>query len=94
MVSELTEEQVAVLDEYIKTGFIARSTPNRRTSYSLKHIFENSRNGFYVTNNQFKAAMERCGFDPVKRSAEDWRFRISERSPAIQNTLMKMAGCS
>jgi hypothetical protein len=90
MVNDLTEEQTTILDEYITSGFIARGTPNSRTSYGLKHIFERSDNGFYVTNDQFKAAMERCGFSPVKRSELNWRFRISEKSPAIKNSIGKL----
>mgnify|MGYP000932178475 CR=1 FL=1 len=54
----------------------------KRTSYGLKHIFENSKNGFYITNGAFKGAMLECGFDykPVSSSSPNWHFNVSEKS--------------
>src|SRR5215212_2331861 len=40
-------------------GFVARS---RRDSYELKHVFERSPGGLYITDAQFRAGMWLSGF--------------------------------
>jgi hypothetical protein len=62
---ELSDEQQAAL-----CGWIARTLevdPDRRpssyhTSYHLKHVFERSPDGFYVSDEQFRCAMWLSGF--------------------------------
>lgn len=44
------------------------------TSYTMKHDFETA-GGFYVSNGAFKGAMLEAGYAPVKRGAQNWRFR-------------------
>lgn len=83
--SRLTPDEANVLCEWIKNSFIPIRTPNKNhTSYGLKHIFERSKNGFYITNGQFKGAMVECDFHPVDRYKLNWVFRISKRSPALK----------
>lgn len=50
---------------------------NRRTSYVLKHQFE--REGFYITNGQFKGAMLLAGYMPVNIYALNWCFSIHQQ---------------
>ena len=45
-----------------------------RTSYGIKHDFE--REGFYLTNGQFKGAMLAAGYDPEKANELNWTFKI------------------
>lgn len=81
----LTPDEKHELCDWISENFIHRKTPNRLyTSYGLKHIFERSKHGFYITNGQFKGAMAWCGYSPVKHDALNWVFGISEKSPAIK----------
>lgn len=62
------------------SGYISpRKTPNARTSYGIKHAFEQSEHGFYLSNGQFKGAMLAAGYPPVDEQDLNWRFRISTR---------------
>ena len=50
--------------------------PSRHTSYWLKHEFE--RDGFYITNGQFKGTkgtMSVCGYRPIAAYEQNWTFR-------------------
>lgn len=68
---------------WIRSNVLSRKTPNRmHTSYGMKHVFERL-TGIYVTNGQFKGAMQVLGFLPVNVQDRNWCFRISERSPAF-----------
>ena len=44
------------------------------TSYYLKHQFE--REGFYVTDGEFRGAMWKAGYTPVDPQAENWFFKV------------------
>lgn len=48
------------------------------TSYGLKHRFTSpsNRNGYYISNGVFKGAMVFCGFQPIDRREQNWRFKI------------------
>ena len=50
------------------------------TSYGMKHVLED-RMGLYMTNNQYKEAMLRCGFFPVDSQELNWLYRILKSSP-------------
>ena len=45
-------------------------------SYYLKHRFEESEGGFYIDNDQFKAAMAAAGFEPLRRDSLNWVWKI------------------
>ena len=69
--------------EWIRDNIIPRKTPNHRhSSYGIKHILQGD-SGIYLTNNEFKDAMMRCGFLPVDADELNWIYRISEKSPAF-----------
>jgi hypothetical protein len=66
------------LREWIAMTFAPARRANPLTSYAWKHRFEGSEKGFYVTNDQFKAAMLAAGYKPTKGTADDlnWRFKV------------------
>jgi len=80
----LTDIQKKKLCEWIGATLCHRITINKNhTSYGLKHIFEHSRNGFYVTNGTFKGAMLECGFTKHSEGL-NWSFCVTERSARRQ----------
>ena len=53
----------------------------KHTSYGLKHKFEESSQGFYVTNGAFKGAMIAAGFKTQEHdSVINLCFNVSEKS--------------
>lgn len=76
-------DQKEIVTRWIKKNILPRKTPlNEHTSYGLKHIFEWSDTGFYMTNGEFKGAMIASGFEPVKEDL-NCNYRISKKSPAF-----------
>lgn len=63
--------------------FTSKSVLNGHTSYGLKHILEHD-TGIYLTNNEFKDAMQLAGFNPVDCNELNWRYCISKQSPAFK----------
>lgn len=83
-IEELTAEQRAQIGDWIKQSLLPIASPNHdHTSYGIKHRFEKSAGGFYVTNGQFKGAMRLAGFEPVEAGEMNWTFCISKRSPGL-----------
>lgn len=81
LVSDLPEAKQKTLLNWIKRSFEPAKQVNRyHTSYGLKHIFDATPDGFYVTNNQFKDAMLLCGFEPHDKAEKNWHYRITEGS--------------
>lgn len=77
----LKQEQREILVNWIKTNLKPIKSINRElTSYSLKHFFENDKEGFYIHNGQFKDAMLECGFKPHRKKELNWFFNISMKS--------------
>lgn len=54
-----------------------KSFNNKRTSYGLKHTYENS-TGNYVGNGAFKGAMLLAGFKVKNLDSLNWVFNVSE----------------
>ena len=80
----LTPQEKEALKSWISNNLIARETFNANyTSYGLKHKFEASAQGFYVSNGAFKGAMLLCGFKVRSENTLNWVFNISQRSPAL-----------
>ncbi len=77
--SELSADERRAVLEWIAEHISPRKTPNPRTSYGIKHSFESSAGGFYVSNGSFKGAMLAAGYEPVCPEERNWRFRISTR---------------
>lgn len=82
--NELSEDEQDKVLAWIKANVKPRQTPLKyRTSYGMKHVLER-RTNIYMTNNQFKEAMLRCGFYPVQIDALNWWYSISKASPIFR----------
>ena len=76
----LSHEEQTALRDWIAANMRQARTPDPHwTSYGLKHRFEESEGGFYITNGQYKAAMLMAGYEPVDRTELNWRFRARLR---------------
>lgn len=72
----LPQAQRVVLCNWIDLNLAMTKTYNRYlSSYVLKHYFEHSPEGFYVTNGQFKGAMLREWYKPKDYNALNWVFK-------------------
>ncbi|WP_455810151.1 hypothetical protein [Clostridium butyricum] len=73
----LSVEEKNILCEWILENLnIKTNVINERiTSYGLKHKFERSKKGFYITNGCFKGAMIERGF--LHSNGVNWCFNIS-----------------
>jgi len=81
---DLPQATQDIVCHWINNNFTPRKTPlYSSTSYGLKHIL-NSNIGIYLTNNQYKDAMLRCGYKPVDAEQLNWNYCISKRSPVFQ----------
>ena len=67
-------EQKEALLGWIKDTLTTARRRHPMTSYGLKHVFE--KDGFYITNGQFKGAMLAAGHAPVDPDALNWSFRV------------------
>lgn len=56
---------------------------NGPSSYRLKHHFEYSHDGFYITNGAMKGAMLAAGFNPKEEQAINWTFQLSKKLSAV-----------
>ena len=76
----MNDQQKAELREWISANLQPRKTINLyHTSYGLKHIPERCL-GFYVSNDDMKAAMVACGFEAKQVSELNCSYNVSERS--------------
>ena len=77
--TELDNEQRSALQDWIARNIEPARRENRyQTSYGLKHLFEKSAHGFYLTNGAFKGAMLAADYQPVNLHNQNWTFRIKE----------------
>ncbi|MGZ1600115.1 hypothetical protein ACXQA1_07075 [Staphylococcus argenteus] len=85
---ELNEDKKCALMEFCNSLDKIKSFNTRHSSYGLKHVFEaeyreeleNTFEGSYITNGQFKGAMLKAGFDVKDKTQLNWHFNLSERS--------------
>ena len=80
--NKLTVSQKQILLNWCSNINKIKSINHGHSSYGLKHIFENSKDGFYITNGAFKGAMLKCNFDYrlTEPLSCNWCFNISEKS--------------
>ena len=89
---DLTQAEQEMALRWLRYNIIPTSTPlENRTSYGMKHVLQ-SRTNIYMTNNQFKEAMLRCGFFPVNTDELNWIFCISKASPIFMEQADKKDG--
>jgi hypothetical protein len=82
---ELTDNEKKALDNWIMLNILPQKPPDKNyTSYALNFFFEQTPDGFFITNKQFKEAMVRCNFLPVNKNKLNWEFRISLKSPGLK----------
>lgn len=86
LITNLSDDEQKLVLDWIHASFMPIKTVNKKhTSYGLKHLLQHE-TGLYLTNNQFKHAMLLSGYYPEKPGDRNWRFRISEKSPALKRT--------
>lgn len=78
---ELEQSQKETLLDWCNDFNKIKSINKNHSSYYLKHVFERSDKGFYITNGAFKGAMLECGFTykPISDSP-NWYFNVSQKS--------------
>ncbi len=74
---KLSDAEKQALRYWIDHSVAYSRRADSSTSYGLKHHFE--REGFYISNGQFKAAMVLAGHDPQDIYALNWIFKIKPR---------------
>lgn len=93
LIDDLLPDQRRELLEWIGEIISPSKYKNtRHSSYSLKHRFEKSDKGFYLTNNQFKDAMLTAGYSPVDQDALNWEYKIkvAEKSDDLDKLQRKL----
>lgn len=64
-----------ILTYWIEHAICGAVRYSKRSSYGIKHDFE--REGFYITNGQFKGAMLAAGYQPKSTRELNWIFKIT-----------------
>lgn len=76
---KFSDKEQETLVNYCLVAFVPSDyTLKDSSSYGMKHIFENSPTGFYVSNGQFKGAMLMAGFIPVNPHELNWNYKIDK----------------
>ena len=82
--SSLRPEVQQKVITWLKANIILRNQVNKeRTSNGISHLVQ-LRTHIFLSNNETKEAMLRCGFYPAEVDAFYWTFCISKRSPICQ----------
>lgn len=79
---KLSQEEQETLLEWCNSLDKIENISSYRSSYGLKHDFEHSPQGFYISNGAFKGAMLKAGFKyrETKTGSPNWHFNVSKRS--------------
>lgn len=81
---KLSKEVANPLDNWIKSLKPSKEYNYNHTSYGIKHYFESVSmdlfgKPFTVSNDQFKYAMYKNGFEPDNYEDKNWCFMIDEK---------------
>lgn len=71
---KLSETEKAVLLAWIERHMCSATRTDGKTSYYYKHRFEESEEGFGISNGVFKGAMKAAGHKPHKPGQKNWTF--------------------
>lgn len=81
LLEDLPKRQQKDVLRWIKDNFYIRKTPNYNYhTYRLKHILQYD-TGIYLTDNQFKDAMLRSGYEPLDKYDGSWYFCLGMKNP-------------
>ena len=83
LLDSFTEEEQRRVLSWIKENIAPAKKEFPRTSYGLKHFFQSAEGGFYMTNNQFKDAMNKAGYKPIDETELNWTYRITVKKEAM-----------
>lgn len=86
MFEKMCKNKQSVLLKWINENISPINSFSNISSYRLKHLFEESINGFYVTNGEFKGAMLRAGYKIKNLTDTNWRFNISKKSKCLRRS--------
>lgn len=91
----LTREEKLILNYWIQDCLepYQRKTfnPYGPSSYGLKHRFQYSSQGFYLTNGQFKGAMLAAGFEPHDKTKLNWTYRLGKKAGVKRELTLPIA---
>ena len=79
---KLSLDEQTQLVNWCETNLVkVKNISTYRSSYGLKHDFEHSPGGFYITNGAFKGAMIKAGFNYKDYTdSPNWHFNVSKGS--------------
>lgn len=77
---ELNTDEQQILVEWCKRLEKIKRFNLGTSSYGMKHVFERSPGGFYITNGALKGAMVVTGFSVKDTEVLNWKFNISKAS--------------
>lgn len=83
--NKLSKHQQAVLQLWISQHLKPHKQKSFGTvsSYWLKHYFEYSQRGFYITNGALKGAMKASGFEAKDESYKNWTYQLPAKLQRI-----------
>ena len=77
LITDLSVEYQDKARQWVELFVSPRKTVNKKfTSYSIKHWIERYI-GHYITNNQAKDIMMRCGYEPVDPDKLNWYYKVN-----------------
>lgn len=74
------EDKIGLVSWIINSLEPCKTFNHTASSYYLKHLFNDSPTGVYVTNGAFKGAMAICGFKVANDYLRNWNFNIKRSS--------------
>lgn len=82
---DMPQDEIDAIGEWIRANIRRDSSVLPVTTYGLKHMLKRD-TGIYISNNGFKDAMLRAGFEPIDASRTNWCYRIALIRDDIINT--------
>lgn len=77
----LSRQQQRILQAWIQRNLVPHKIKSFSgpSSYWIKHYFEYSHRGFYISNGCMKGAMAAAGFEPKDKCRKNWTYQLSAR---------------
>lgn len=79
--NKLSPQHKMILQTWIQRNLVPHKIKSfgGPSSYWLKHYFEYSHRGFYISNGMMKGAMAAAGFEPKDQSHKNWNYQLSAK---------------